>query len=290
MRITRDFDVSGLNIRAHRKHEASEYVLLWQQLHKAKTHIAHANTALMIGTLQYENPREPTAGIYGHLYRFLDVDPAHPWFNIKNHKKASNSEVELVNIPDELKPGLVEIPYVFDVKKHCLYFVAHEKDADLSPGMVLRLLTSLCKDSKIVERFGIVDITVVTDKAQLSEMLSWPVIRNLTLVLDRPNPTEEEDEAYFYEKMAKRGVAQEVITYKKAPEAASIVPDEEMKILARIAADNGEVKISGKNKERWSAKASSKDFPLAIKSKYNPVIQTLMDALKNVVENYKAKK
>jgi hypothetical protein len=290
MRNTRNFDVSGLNIRVHSEHAPREYVKLWRILNDTKQYVTYASNALMIGEMHFEDPQDPVAGIYGSFYRFLEVDTSHPWFNIEKKKKASDQDVEAVNIPAELKPGLVEIPYIFDVKEHRLYFVARETAADLSPRMVKRLLTALCAIPEVIDHFGVVDLTVVTDRGRVDKMLSWPVIRTLTIELDRPNPTDHEDEEYFLEKMQQRRIGKQVITYTKASEEVTIVPDDEMIKLAHVAADNGVVKVTGKNHQRHSARESSKDFPLAIKGSYNPNQQSLMEALKGVVKALLPKK
>lgn len=283
MRVTRNFDVSGINIRVHSSHTPQEYSNLWKTLHAKRRFITHASNALMIGDVRSENPEDPTAPLFGYFYRFLEVDLDNPWFNIEKHKKASPTDVQAVNIPVELKPDLVEIPYVFDLRKHKLYFVSHETVADLSPQMVHKLLTRLTSYDDVRERFGRVDLTVMTDKGQVAEMLNWPVIRSLTIRIDRPNPTEEDDEAFFYDKLEARGAASEIRIYKKAPEAKTLVPDEEMKRLADMAADNGVVEISGVNPKRWSDKASSKSFPLRLKGNYDTTLFTLMDAMKNLI-------
>jgi hypothetical protein len=67
MKNNRNFDVSALNIRAHRKHAPSEYVELWRMLHRSKRHVTHANTALMIGEVHYEDRENPLANLYGQF-------------------------------------------------------------------------------------------------------------------------------------------------------------------------------------------------------------------------------
>jgi hypothetical protein len=176
------------------------------------------------------------------------------------------------------------------VKNHHLYFVAHETQANLSPRMVRKLLVALCSSEEVLDRFGVVDLTVVTDTTKVDEMLAWPVIRTLTIELERPNPVDQEDEEFFLEKLQKRRLSKQATTYTKAPEEKTIVPDEEMKKLARVAADNGLVKVSGKNLKHESANESSKDYPLATKGNYNPAQQSLMDALKAIVANLLPKK
>ena len=284
MSRTRNFDASGVNIRVHTKHAPSEYVALWEHMHAANRYVTYASNALMIGDIRYEEKTNPASRLYGYFYRFLDVDPNNSWFNIVKHKKATDDDVEAVNIPAELKPDLVEIPYVFDVEKHQLYFISSETDVKLSPSLVLKLLERLCASQEVFERFGKVDLTVLTDQKKIDEMLKWPVIRNMTIEIDRPNPTEEEDEAAFYDRLKKRGLSSEIRVYKKADDAPSILPDDEMKWLAKIAADNGVVRVAGKNLQRQTDKASSDQFPLRLKSSYDSNLQTLMDALKTLID------
>lgn len=283
MRVVRGFEVSGINIRVHTKHSPEEYTELWRQLHRLRGTVTRSSNTLMIGEARSEDKEDPRALIYGSFYRFLDVKPDDPWFNIQTRKKATDEDVERVNIPHELKPNLVEIPYVFDVVKHRLYFVSKEKDIHVSPVSIHNFLNNLCERISIAERFGKVDLTVLTDKGQVDELLSWPVIRTLTIKIDRPNPNDYDDEAAFYEKLHRRRAESETRIYKKASTENSLIPDDEIRSLAHIAADNGEVEVSGQARNRSRMTASSKKFPLRIPASYITTLETLRDALKTVV-------
>lgn len=279
------FDVSGINIRVHTKHEAQEYVNLWEALLKTRSYVVHANTALMIGDVRYEDKKNPEALISGNFYRFLEVDLDNPWFNIDKHKKATDEDVVQVNIPVELKPNLTEIPYVFNPKNHCLYFISKAAGTAASPRMVNKLLTTLCNSEKIFDQFKKVDLTILTDKGKVDEMLNWPEIRNLTIKIERPNPVDHDDERLIFERLQNRRVESETRIYKKASGETSIIPDQEMKDLAHIAANNGIVEVTGKNPMRSPDKATSSNFPLKIKGIYDSKLQPLLDALKAVILN-----
>lgn len=283
MRVARGFEVSGINIRVHTRHAPEEYTEFWKQLHRLRGTVTRSSNTLMIGEARSEDKEDHRALIYGNFYRFLDVKPDDPWFNIQTRKKASDEDVEKVNIPIELKPNLVEIPYVFDVVKHKLYFVSKEKDIHVSATTIHNFLSNLCERASIVARFGKIDLTVMTDKGQVDELLSWPVIRTLTIKIDRPNPNDYDDEAAFYEKLNRRHAESETRIYKKAATEISLVPDAEIRSLAHIAADNGEVEVSGKNKKLSSTTASSKNFPMRIVASYLTTVETLLGALKTVV-------
>jgi len=283
MRTTRAFDVSGINIRVHTEHSPQEYTELWRHLHKLRGTVTHLSNTLMIGEARQEEKGNPKSLIYGNFYRFLDVKPDDPWFNIETRKKATDEDVDKVNIPLELKPNLVEIPYIFDVVKHKLYFVSKEKDISISPASILNLIEKLCYRTPIENRFGKVDLTVLSDKGEVADLLAWPVIRTLTIKIDRPNPNDYDDEAAFYDKLKRRNAESETRIYKKAASEMSLVPDEEIEALANIAADNGEVEVSGKDRRLNAGTASSKNFPLRIKAIYSTGLETLRDALRVVV-------
>lgn len=280
-----NFDVSGVNIRVHTVHEPLEYVALWEAMNKTRSYIVHANNALMIGDLRYADKDDPHGLILGNFYRFLEVDLENPWFDIDKHKKAAEEDVDKVKIPVALKPNLTEIPYVFNPKTHQLYFVSKSSLASASPHLVHKLLSAICQKREISDKFNKVDLTILTDKGKVEEMLNWPEIRNLSIKIERPNPVDQDDERAVYDRLRARRLESETTIYKKASGESSIIPDEEMKARARIAANNGLVEVSGKNLQRVSDKASSSDFPLKLKGIYDSKLQPLLDALKAVILN-----
>src|SRR5437763_14948764 len=103
-----------------------------------------------------------------NFYRFLEVNVEDPWFDIAKHKKADASDVEKVSIPPALKPNLTEIPYVFHLKTHRLYFVSHEQDVAVAPGMVKKLLEKLAIYESVKSQFGGIDLTVLTGRGKVA--------------------------------------------------------------------------------------------------------------------------
>lgn len=280
----RHFDVSGINLRVHTRHAPAEYASLWKDLWAKKIRVTHANNALMIGGYTLAE----SGYITGNFYRFLQVDADAPWFDIEKHKKADDEDVHQVHIPPALKPNLVEIPYVFDLKHHRLYFVAHEHEFNLSPVMVDKLLKRLTTLPSIVRRYGDVDLTVMTDRGKVDEMLKWPTIRRLTILLERPNPSEADDDETVFERLERRRLKSETHIYQKARGEESIVIDEEMKEQAANAIDNGFVEVAGRNLAGQPGKVSTSSFPLKLKGTYTPTgmaAQTLKDALLSLVKD-----
>ncbi|CAM8751179.1 DUF4747 domain-containing protein [Burkholderia pseudomallei] len=280
----RMFSVSGINIRVHKKgHSAENYSDLWKLFWAQRVSVRHANTALMIGDVRFEDEENPESPIYGYLYRFLDIGKDEPWFDIEQHKQADPKDVNQISIPEKLKASLKEIPYFFDVKKHKLYFVRSEMTTGVSPWMVLKLIQHLGKAQVVVNRLGKVDATILTDQSRLEELYGWQVIKTIEVSIERPNPTDYDDEQEVFRRMAARGVSEEKFGYKKAPEADTIVPDDEIKAIVAIGADNGAVHAKGIEATGKPVEISSKDIPRIERAQYNQNTTTLMESFKDFV-------
>lgn len=285
MARTRQFAVSAINIRVHSKHEPAEYVALWRKLFSYRRVITRGAYGLMIGDMRWLNDDQNLGLIFGYFYSFVQIDPRDPWFNVKDKRPADEAEVGQVNIPEGLKPNLKSVPYIFDVKKHQLAFVVEGPDGGVSANLVHKLLENLTSGVTVVDRFGQVDLTIMTDRGEIEAMLNWPVIRRLEVVLERPNGTDYEDELEVVKRFKKLGISREERTYVKADGATSITPDETMKTVAHIAANNGFVLVKGKNPQGKSDAAKSQQFPMVMRTQYSPKEQTLIGAFVDFVRD-----
>lgn len=279
----RTLGISAINVRVHTRHTPDEYVDLWRAMIRLKRAKTRGYTALMIGTQRPLDGRDPRCGFYGYLYRFVNIDPEDPWFDIEEHKKADPDEVAEVHIPAKLKPGLREFPYLFDVQRHRLYFLSGGTDGGLSPGLVKSLVDHLATMPRIVERFGDVDTTIVMREGALDELLAWPEIRQIRVVLERPNPTEFDDDESFYERLQRRHLKREEHRFVKAPEAESITPDSEMVAMFERAVTDGVYMQRGVTPEGKVEDATSEQYPRQESGKYDPDAQLQSDAFVEIV-------
>jgi hypothetical protein len=269
----RSIRIGGINIRVHTQHAAAEYVALWTALHKLRRARTRGSTAIMIGDVRRLG-QGADAPMYGYLYRFVDIDPDDPWFNIEEHKKAEAEDVAQVNIPRKLKPNLQEFPYLFDIKRHRVYFKTGGHGGGISAGMVTALIQDLVEIPKISDRFGEVDVTTLTKKGAVDALLKWPEIRRIHVVLERPNPSDFDDEKNFYDRLKRRSIKREEISYVKAKGAASITPDAEMQKIFKVAEENGVYKQVGVTAEGDLKTASSQDYPMQEVVAYDPDLLT----------------
>ncbi|MGF7466535.1 DUF4747 family protein [Alcaligenes nematophilus] len=276
--------VCELNIRVHPEHKPSEYIALWKILFNLRWHFVRGHTGLMIGESKLINEDSDEPLIRGYLYKFLEIDLDLPWFNTERGKKAGEEDLERISIPEELRPNLVEIPYVFNVKNHRLHFVSKSGKIAVSPMMVRNLIKDLSTAEAVQDRFpGGVDVSIATDKKDIDRLLNIHSLRSLTITIERPNPRESEDDATVYERMRRRGISKEIREYKKASNESSIHPDDEMFNLAHIAAENGKVEVSGRDASNRPIKASSNEFPKRKYFSYQKSMQTILDALQSFV-------
>ena len=275
--------VSGINMRVHSRHAPEEYVELWRALAKMKKPKPRGVTALMIGSQRRLKPEDPDSPFFGYLYRFVNIDPDDPWFDIETQKRAVAEDVAKVSIPKKLKPNLTEIPYLFDVARHHLYFVSGGTGASVSPGAVDSLIEYLGEFDRIKDRFGRIDRTILTREGTLEALLKWPEIREIKVLLERPNPTEFDDDDAFYKRLQRRSVHKEEHSFFKAPEAETITPDAEMKSMFSRAVSDGLYKQRGLNTKGKLEEASSSDYPRKEVGEYDPDIQLESDAFVELV-------
>jgi hypothetical protein len=276
----RHIRIGGLNIRVHTKHEAAEYAALWQAFHRLRRPRKRGATATMIGDVR---KMDGLTALYGYIYRFVDIDPDDPWFDIEEHKKAEAEDVAEVKIPAKLKPNLQEFPYVFDLAKHRLYFKTGGHGGGVSPGIMTTLVQELALVPRIADRFGEIDVTMLTRKGTIEALLKWPEIRRIEVVLEKPNPSDFDDDQHFYERLNRRNLKREEITYVKAKGAASITPDGEMNKIFKVAEENGEYRQTGVAPDGDTKTASTKDFPLQEVATYDPNNQMEGEAFRNFV-------
>jgi hypothetical protein len=286
----RTFHVCGINIRVHSKHHPTEYELLWAALHDLGRIHVRGHLGLMIGDRRTVVV-DGCNWVVGYFYTFLDIDPAQRWLDVLSRKAADEDTVHEVRIPENLRPNMTEIPYVFDTKNHHLLFVNREKSCALSAGSVHKLLKELTSTESIIQQFGTIDMTVLTDTSELEAMLSWPVIRKLHLTLERINPTDYEDDQEVFKRLSDIGAKREERTYFKDDEEPTLRVDESLRRVSHIAAQNGEVEVHGRDPSGHPSHAKSQKFPLVMKAEYSPAKTTLIDALiEFAVDSFKGRR
>jgi hypothetical protein len=107
-------------------------------------------------------------------------------------------------------------------------------------------------------------------------------MHHLIIELVRPNPDDHDDvEKRLLERLEKQGAKKMQVTLS-SPRNGVLTPDEDTKILARVAASNGHVSVSGKDAHNQPVNRSTVNAPWIESFPYNPDLQLSNDVLLTV--------
>jgi hypothetical protein len=200
--------------------------------------------------------------IGGHIATFVDINTDAPWLDLKTDKPAEPEATKAVNIPENLKPNLEEFPFRFDVTKHLLVYLAQGHKKGLAPNVALKFLKLLFSDESIKGELDSVAVTAVPDHEAVSEMLGSKSLRQISIILEAPNPADTDDARKAAMDRLKRQNAKSEQTVLTAEDDGFLTLDANSQALAKMASTNGEVIVRRLNREGRVISASTKDKPL----------------------------
>ena len=186
MPLPSSITISVLNVKIH-PHTTELYVnLLKLSCDKHLLGKVRGNDFVLLGWCKSITLEKPELGLYGELYKFLNIDPRQPWLNMINVTPFDIDENTPMPVPENLKPNLRKIPFCFFPKKHRFaYDIAH-----LTPNGAQKVLNSIFNRPLINEKFGYVDVEIETSQEGVEEVLSVPNKHKIIIDLTLPNPDE----------------------------------------------------------------------------------------------------
>lgn len=265
--------LSVLNLTLH-QHSAERYVQLLRFIrrHQIKSKY-HGDRHAIIGFLG--RPNENGDFVRGQIFSFIELDVAEQWLNTETSKPAENEELDSINIPEHLKPGMRIFSFIFFPKKHRLVFETRSSEGkSLGPESARKLFEIFLKAPKVIKEFGAGEVTIEPRKDALDKVLGIPKLKQLSIFITRPNPDDNESiEAIVKERMSNQNL-QSFEEQLKAESGQSINPDEHTKNLASVAESNGYVEGKGKDGDGNPIDESTRDHPLRERAEYDPDTQT----------------
>lgn len=266
---------SILNIKIHPHSPDLYYQLLKKTFRSKIIRKIRGSDYGMVGSFR-ENYFDDNKLIVGDIYKFLSIDPTQKYLDIDSFKPIDPSESgEDFPIPENLKPNLKQIGYVFSVERHRLFF----ESSETAPNTVLKLMKNLFSAPEIVDTFGEVDCHVEATDEAIQKILSIPSLLKLQLSFTRPNPDDLPDTikgriSTRLEKQKIRKFKQEFSTKDK--DGMSL--DEETTAWMEIAKSNGNVRAVGYDGEEKIDYSTTK-HPVKERIKYDPDIETKLDSM-----------
>lgn len=263
-----------LNVKTQ-PHSTDEYIDLFKAVFKAgrPAKIWGPNWGLF-GSM-FSEEFENSVLLYGHIFKFLNINPRDEWLNINDRTTIKVEKDELPPVPENLKPQLRRIPYVFFPQQHRIFFDYRY----ISHALMQKLIITLLYNSIVSNKFSQIDVCVETSRQALERILQIKRLSSIDISFTIPNndSINESDVSL----MVARIEDQYIETFKQEVKSNSdkgIVPDKYTKTYMEIARSNGVVTVKGYEDEK-KVVFSTKDHPLKKTIKYDHRETNQLDAL-----------
>ncbi|EJD6372890.1 MULTISPECIES: DUF4747 family protein [Providencia] len=282
----------ALNITIH-PHSPQKYVELFKDTFRlAKTvNLGGDVYAILKFFSKTAGSTSDTDPYEGEILKYMDISKDSDWYSIATNELATDEEKEKIVIPEHLKPNASRFSFVFLPEAHLLVYEARYNNKNLSHIQIEKFFNSLFSEDKIVDKYGVVNVTSLTAPDEVERMLSLQGIKKITMVTRRPNPDDIHNaEQEFKERLKRINAIEEEKTFK-ADRDSDITPDQELKVEALIASRNGKVTIKRQDHEGFSEELSSSDKPLKGYEIYDPndtlPINVLLDKAKSIYDDFR---
>jgi hypothetical protein len=237
---SRTLEICGLNIVAS-PHPNGIYIDL---LNAAAGRSVRARGSDWAKITKPKPGKEP--GFYeGRIIVWTAIDLDGRWLDAETDEELSAADRKKISIPDKAKPNFRVFSYVFNDKRHRLYYESRNEFGEtLGPTVARRIFGNLlCLPKRKVD----VEVTIIPQEGAVNKILALPALRTLEIKLLLPNAdgVDRKKQEDLYKKLrAMKARSLEQILQKQAGEAR-LAPDKETQELAHIAAENGYVKGDG---------------------------------------------
>lgn len=286
-------EISGINL-VTQPHSPEGYVSIFEYIKQHNPHFSvHGNDHIQFTHIKPLDEKNMLNGIKGQILKFSHIDQDSAWVNIASGEALDGDDAP--KIPPEKQPNGSYFDFVFypspshKENNHKLLYVSKYRDphkkktVSLSPLMVNRFFEQLIRSSDFQDgtEFKTVDATVIPQKDALQEMLRLDIINKIEIVIKAPNAdVEDYDEVSILERMENINVSQIQKTF--LADNRSIKPDAKILKEAKIASENGFVKIEGEDNIGNKVKKSTTDVPMRVRLKIDTI-----GAIKSILHNFK---
>lgn len=272
--------IAQLNIVAL-EHPEGTYIDLFKAAFQLKRPVKYRGSDfLMLGELYALDRSDSQKGFTGKFYKFTHIDSNSDWFDFDKHDAASSEEVaEKVNIPENLKPNCVRYDFTFIASSHTLFYISKDGNKTIGTVTVSKFLDTLFNAPEILKVFGDIKITAIPEQETLEKIFSIHRLSTLEIDLHCPNPDDPGSEEDRVEKRLKKQKAKSFRQVLTALPNETIEPDDETKLYARVAAQNGKVVGSGKTYNNVTVKLSTVDHPKIQTVRFDTTVESEADVL-----------
>jgi hypothetical protein len=260
MKNEKIIEAAALNITTH-PHTTQKYIDIFNKMHELKMSAKMRDKYYgVIGWIRPIENEKPEEGLYGEIYRYLNIDPFATWLNKKELEPVDiDDEKDTPPVSEDLKPHLEKIYFHFYPKKHRLIFDTNK----ISPSTAQKFFTSMLKNKIFSEFFNFAEVTVESKKEIIETILKIYRLSTLEIIIKRPNSDDHgcEDEKDILELLEEEN-AKSFYEKKVAPRGEGLKPSEKTIKLMRVATSNGIIKANGYNDVGEKVKEITEDHPV----------------------------
>ncbi|NMG04926.1 DUF4747 family protein [Azoarcus taiwanensis] len=157
--------IGAVNITMH-PHSPDLYAQLIKDAKKLKcfSRLSKDKAGLIASVYYHDKSKGRSSPLTGDLYRFSDIDLEGNWFNTQTNQHAEENDLKGVSIPEHLKPNSSRFSYIFFPETHVLFYESYYDGHSLSNRSVLKLIEGSLNDPRLVQKYGVVDVTVIPSR------------------------------------------------------------------------------------------------------------------------------
>lgn len=254
--------IGAINIKIH-PHSPEKYIELFLDAIALKSIVPiRGSIHGSLSRFNFIDPRDKMRGFKGYIYKFLNIDPNQPWFDVENEKVADADGLKSISAIKNMKPNLSSFLYFFAPRKHRIFFTTYYDTKGISAKSICNFFKNLFYQPSIIKKYGEVEIIIEPSTDSLERIMKMPQIDRLELVISRPNPDDHgEAERKVLGRLNKLN-AKKLSEQYESINHETLKPDEELMVLSKIAASNGYVKASGRDEAGKKVYESTLTHPL----------------------------
>lgn len=286
--------VGALNITIQ-PHTPQRYVDMFKTVYRlGKTAKVYSDRFGVLSTMYpLDRDQGELYGLTGDIFTFTNIDPDAPWFNMATNSVATDDDLGEINIPEHMKPNSARFSYIFFPEEHLLFYEGYYDGNVISPTTVTKFIDRLLNNKNINSEYGIVDVTHVPDKDELTDALQLPFKDSIEMVIHCPNADDfSETEQRVMARMTALNVESKKEIYKARADR-SIEMDDELVAMSHVAAKNGSLTVKGKDVANRPVEYKTTEHPWTQTEYYNPdatlpfeIISALARQMKGVITEW----
>ena len=250
--------MAAINITA-RNHPEGVYESILKQAQRSRLRARVLGDRFGVITQIWASSDPDVPGIHGVISTFTNINFDEPWFNEETLDEASESDINNIDLPSNLRPNLRRCVFIFDRRTHTISFDINSKSGGIAPASMERFLTELLSNQRIVSQFGAIKINILHEEHSVSDLLSKPNLRQIFIHTGRPNPGDYDATPYEDLKEFLDQEGADIFEQTLSASNDSLTPSPKTKQLAEMADENGYITIRARTIDGQSYTTSTKN-------------------------------